>query len=694
MNNYFSKSIFISIFSIIFVSFLCKSSIAQLVEPVKWNYEIKDAKDGFVNIVHKANIKKNWYLYSQDVPPGGPLPTVIVFEKNNNFKVVGKTSESPKPVEKYDDIFEMNIKMWKKEAFFTQKISILSDKKFTIDVNLDYMVCDAVSCIPFSDNLSIEIDGSKYAKKSEIINDRQSISVGENVSIRTDTNVEYSAKKPITKKTSPEYTVAENICIAKSRSAWHVFWLGLIGGLLALITPCVWPVIPMTVSFFLNRAQSKAKAFKDAMFYGISVIIIYVALGLGISIIFGADKLNYLATNPIFNLFFFALIVFFAFAFFGAFKLTLPSSWINAVDKKKEKSRGLPGIFFMGLALVLISFSCTGPIIGILLVEAAYSDNFLSPLMGMFGFSVALAMPFTLLAIFPSWLKSMTKSSRWLNSVKVVLAFLMLALSLKFFVIADSVGGWNILSRDVFIAIWFVIFTLLGFYLLGKIKFYHDSDIKRIGVVRLFLAIISFSFAVWMIPGLWGAPLSTISSFMPSLTKQNFNITTMQNSSEESFDLQKYRNYNVKKGVYGLVKFIDYAQGMEYAKKQEMPVFLDFSGLGCANCRKMEATAWRDNRALSMLKNDYVIITLYTDDRTKLPENEQYTSTATGRERKIRTVGQKWADFQASTYRINAQPYYVLLNNEGEMLTTPMAYDANVENFVSFLKRGLSRYRR
>lgn len=685
----------IAIFSIIAVLFLSRFSAAQIIEPVKWKYEIKDAKDGFVNIVLKANIEKNWYLYSQNVPPGGPLPTEIVFEKNSNFKTIGKTSESPKPVEKYDDIFKMNIKMWQKEAFFTQKIQIFSAQKFTMDVNLDYMVCDAVSCIPFSDNLSIEIDGSKFYKETGKIIDKLDISDEAKTDVDTDILVEDSTKEVITKDTSADDIVLKDKSATKGSSSWYVFWLGLIGGLLAFFTPCVWPLIPVTVGFFVNRSQSKASAIRDAVFYGISVIIVYVVLGMAVSIVFGADKLNLLATSPVFNLFFFALLVFFAISFFGAFKLALPGKWTTSIDRKAERSGGLLGIFFMGLALVLVSFACTGPIIGALLVEAASSGNYLSPLMGMFGFSVALATPFTILAIFPSWLKSISKSDTGrMNSVKVVLAFLILAFSLKFFVIADSVGGWNILSRDAFIVIWIVIFILLGFYLLGKIKFYHDRDVKRIGMGRLFLAIISFSFAVWMVPGLWGAPLSAISSFLPSITKQNFNITTMQGSSEENFDLKKYGNYNVKEGVYGLVKFMDYDEGMEFAKKQKMPVFLDFSGLGCANCRKMEVTAWRDNRALSMLRNDYVIITLYTDDRTKLPENEQYTSTATGRERKIRTVGQKWADFQASTYGVHSQPYYILLNNDGEMLTTPMAYDSNVENFVGFLEKGLRGYQK
>lgn len=660
---------------------------AQMIDPVKWTYEIKQQSDNQVDIIITAKIEKGWDLYSQEVPPGGPLPTEIKFTKNPNFQLIGKPLASPKAKESYDETFEMNIGKWKGQVKFTQKIKLLKPENFKINIDLDYMVCNESSCIPLSDNLNFEFDGKKYFTVL-VSNDSLAIETS-----TTDTNEAISSNDEEISETEPVAEITEKE-EEKSSSVWYVFWLGLAGGLLALMTPCVWPIIPMTVSFFLNKTQTKSKVIRDAGFYGLSIVIVYVLLGLGISLIFGAGALQALATNPIFNLFFFGLLIVFALAFFGAFELTLPSSWVNAMDRKSEKSSGLVGVFFMALTLVLVSFSCTGPIVGALLVEAASSANFISPMLGMLGFSLAIAIPFTLLAIFPSWLKSMPKSGGWMNSVKVVLAFLMLAFALKFFVTADSVAGWNLMPREAFLAIWIVIFVMMGFYLLGKIKMYHDSDVKHLGIGRVLLAITSFSFALVLVPGMWGAPLKFISGFTPSITTQSFNLTKNTANFQTNNDMSELSKYKTKEGSYGIIKFLDYYEGLEYAAKNNKPIFLDFSGIGCTNCKKMEASVWGEQNVLPMLLNDFVVISLYTDDRTSLPDDEQYISNFGGKERKIRTVGQKWGDLQATRYNVNAQPYYVLLDNEEKMLNNPTGAEFNVSKFSDFLKEGLIKYKK
>ncbi|MFU8845131.1 MAG: protein-disulfide reductase DsbD family protein, partial [Bacteroidales bacterium] len=478
---------------------------------------------------------------------------------------------------------------------------------------------------------------------------------------------------------------------------WYIFIFGFFGGLLALLTPCVFPMIPMTVSYFIRNTSNSSKGKRDAVIYGISIVVIYVALGLGVSLLFGADGLNRLSTSPGFNIFFFLLLLVFAAAFFGAFELTLPSSWTTALDNQAEKTGGLIGVFLMALVLVLVSFSCTGPIIGTLLVEAAVSGNMLSPLVGMTGFSIALAIPFSLLAIFPSWLGSMPKSGGWLNSVKVVLAFLLLAFSLKFLSVADAVGQWGLMSREVFLAIWIAIFFLLGMYLLGKIKFSHDSDIPYISVPRMLLVLASFSFAIYLIPGMWGAPLKAISSFAPPLTTQTFDLNRMTMSGQVSAlsaPESVPTSYHTKEGVYGLVKFLEYEEGLEYARKTGKPVFLDFTGHGCVNCRKMESSVWSDPQVLQHLRNDYVIVSLYVDDRTRLPEEDQYVSDFGGRERVIRTVGNKWSDFQARNYGVNSQPYYILLDHNETPLAEPYGYNSNAGQFLDFLNKGLENFKK
>jgi thiol:disulfide interchange protein len=672
-------------FPFILITFLLlftagNQTVAQQLQPIKWTTEVRASEGNIAEILIKGKIDEGWSLYDLNVPPGGPLPTVFTFVKSNNYQLTGKVQATPKASVTYDDVFMMDIGKWKKNVTFIQKIRVLNNQKFNLEVDIDFMMCDDNSCIPLSDNLKIPVDGTLFTAIADT-SEGTDTTLAE-VEAETDSS-DITVREATDDITAPSET--------KSRSVWLIFWIGLLGGLLALLTPCVWPVIPMTVSFFLNKTQTKRGAVRDAFFYGLSVIVVYVALGLTISLIFGPDALGSLATSPGFNVFFFVLLVFFAIAFFGAFELTLPSKWVNAMDRKTEKSGGLMGVFFMALTLVLVSFSCTGPILGALLVEAASSNSFIAPLMGMFGFSVAMAIPFSLLVIFPSWLKSMPKSGGWMNSVKVVLAFLMLAFSLRFLAVADGVAGWGILPRELFIAIWFVIFLLMGFYLLGKIKMYHDSEVKHMTVGRLFLAIISFVSAALLLPGLWGAPMKAISGFMPPITTQTFNLNKAVTAGPTA-DMSVYEGYNTKEGSYGLIKFLDYEEGMEFARKQNKPVFLDFTGIGCTNCKKMEASVFGEDKVLPLLRDKYVVIALYVDSRESLPEDKQYLSKTGGKERKIKTVGQKWSDFQTSRYGVNALPYYILLDHNEKMLTEPRAYNTDVNAFAEFLKKGLENF--
>ena len=455
------------------------------------------------------------------------------------------------------------------------------------------------------------------------------------------------------------------------KSFWAIFLLGFLGGLVALFTPCVWPIIPMTVSFFLKRSKDKSKGVRDAFTYGVSIVVIYVALGLIVTGIFGASALNALSTNAIFNIFFFLMLVVFAASFMGAFEITLPSSWSSAVDSKAESTTGLLSIFLMAFTLVLVSFSCTGPIIGFLLVEVSTSGSIIAPTIGMFGFALALALPFTLFAMFPTWLKQMPKSGNWMNCIKVCLGFLELAFALKFLSVADLAYGWRLLDRETFLALWIVIFALLGFYLLGKIRFPHDEDDGegKVGVTRFFLALISLAFAVYMVPGLWGAPLKAVSAFAPPMKTQDFNLYTNEVHAQ----------------------FTDYDAGMAYAKQHGKPVMVDFTGYGCVNCRKMELAVWVDEQVTDLINNDYVLITLYVDDKTPLPE--RITVTENGAERVLRTVGDKWSYLQRNKFGANAQPFYVLLDNEGMPLNKSYSYDEDVDKYVDFLRVGLNNYK-
>ncbi|HSW67500.1 MAG TPA: cytochrome c biogenesis protein CcdA [Bacteroidales bacterium] len=676
----------------LFVAFWLPSS-AQILEPVKWSFSADRIDEQSALIVFTATIDEGWFLYGKNIPEGGPVPTTFNFNASNDFDLAEMIVD-PQPFRKFDQIFKMELELFENKAKFTQKIRMLTPNATVASGYLEFMCCNATSCLPptpidFSINIPAfrkPVGGVAEAPVKEPVELKPvTVDVAEPVSL----------SEPDLQQIATEETDVQGVGSDERGGLWGIFLVGIIGGLLALLTPCVFPMIPMTVSYFLRNTSDKAKGRRHATFYGLSIVIIYVVLGLGISMAFGSDGLNRIATNPWFNLFFFALLVLFAAAFFGAFELTLPSKWTTALDNKADKTGGLLGVFLMALTMVLVSFSCTGPIVGTLLVQAAVTGNMLSPAIGMTGFALAFAIPFALLAFFPSWLAGIPKSGGWLNTVKVVLAFLLLAFSLKFLSVADAVAQWNLLSRDLFLAIWISVFALLGFYLLGKLKFQHDSPQSYISVPRLLLALISFAFAVYLVPGLWGAPLKAISSFAPSITAQEFNIVDRQDPSVNLSSVLHTvpSGYKTKIGVHGLTKFLDYDQGLAFAGKVNKPVFLDFTGFGCANCRKMEAVVWSDPAVLQRLRNDFVIVSLYVDDRTPLSEEEQFISTFGGRERRIRNVGHKWSDFQARQFGVNAQPYYVLLAPDGACLAEPYSFNTSIPQFIAFLDSGLQTFR-
>jgi thiol:disulfide interchange protein DsbD len=664
-------------FSFLFLFLLITpfSFFAQVQEPVKWKYSIGKSSE----IIFTTSIEPGWHLYDMNLPPGGPNPTAFIFENLTGVELLGKVTTLAGINTAFDDLFGMNISWYEGNPSFTQKLKIIDPEIFNIQGYIDYMTCNDEYCIPCKEEFSFS---KKDLPVSPVHVERKETVAAvagtkPNSQQPVDELLADSAPpkmEPVLPGKSPDWwkPVIEELQnygkgeTAKDKTGLAIFLLCFGGGLLALLTPCVWPIIPMTVSFFLKRSKSNRKqAITDAVIYGLSIVVIYLALGLLITALFGASALNELSTNAVFNLIFFALLVLFAVSFFGAFELTLPSSWTNKIDNKAETTTGFISIFFMAFTLVLVSFSCTGPIIGGLLVQAAGMGSITGPAIGMFGFGLALAIPFAFFAVFPSLLQNLPKSGGWLNSVKVVLGFLELALALKFLSVADLAYGWRILDREVFLVLWIIIFALLGFYLLGKIKLAHDNDLKYLPVSRLFLAIVSFAFTVYMIPGLWGAPLKAISAFSPPLYTQDFNL------------------YNGE--VHP--KFYDYDEGMEYAAKQGKPVLVDFTGFGCVNCREMEASVWSDPRVKGIIDNDYVLISLYVDDKTKLPETVEIKEY--GKTTKLRTVGDKWSYLQRHKFGANAQPYYVLLNNQGLPVAPWRAYNKDVAEYIRFLQEGI-----
>ncbi|WP_294590223.1 cytochrome c biogenesis protein CcdA [uncultured Phocaeicola sp.] len=655
------------------MALLCLPVLAQIQEPVKFKTELKTLSANEAEIIFSGAVENGWHIYSTDLPEGGPISATFNVDKIEGAEVVGKLTPRGNEIEKMDPIFDMKVRYFEKQATFVQKIK-LTGGNYKIVGYLEYGACNDENCLPPTSvefSFAGKADGNTAAQQSET-------TTAETATEETATDTLQTASAAIDKTSTADYwqpvikelgDYGENIN-NESHTWIYIFFAGMVGGLLALFTPCVWPIIPMTVSFFLKRSKDKKKGIRDAWTYGASIVVIYVGLGLIITGIWGANALNSLSTNAIFNIFFCLMLVVFAASFFGAFEITLPSSWSNAIDSKAEKTTGLLSIFLMAFTLSLVSFSCTGPIIGFLLVEVSSTGSYLAPAIGMLGFAIALALPFTLFALFPSMLKSMPKSGGWMNVIKVTLGFLELAFALKFLSVADLAYGWRLLDRETFLALWIVIFGLLGMYLLGKIKFPHDDDDNKVSVTRFFMAMFSLAFAVYMIPGLWGAPLKAVSAFAPPMQTQDFNL---------------YKNE-----VHA--KFNDFDAGMEYARQNGKPVMLDFTGYGCVNCRKMELSVWTDPKVSQLLNDDYVLITLYVDEKTKLPEPIRITEN--GKERTLRTIGDKWSYLQRAKFGANAQPFYVLIDNEGKPLNKSYSYDEDVQKYIDFLETGLKNYKK
>ena len=658
------------LFSLI-VSFLAFAAYAQIQEPVKFKTELKNVSATEVEIVFTASIEQGWHVYSTDLGDGGPISATFNTDKLTGAQLDGKLRPVGKEIASFDKLFEMDVRYFEHTAQFVQKLK-LTGGDYQVTGYLEYGACNDENCLPPTQvefSFSGKAEGTSASVQTETPAEKADMAAAPAVIGSADgpTSVVVS-DNDLWSPVINELNALGETTSQEDMSWLYIFITGFVGGLLALFTPCVWPIIPMTVSFFLKRSKDKKKGIRDAWTYGASIVVIYVTLGLAITAIFGANALNALSTNAIFNIFFCLMLVVFAASFFGAFEITLPSKWSNAVDSKAEATTGLLSIFLMAFTLSLVSFSCTGPIIGFLLVQVSTTGNVIAPAVGMLGFAIALALPFTLFALFPSWLKSMPKSGGWMNVIKVTLGFLELAFALKFLSVADLAYGWRILDRETFLALWIVLFALLGFYLLGKIKFPHDDDDTKVSVPRFFLALASLAFAVYMVPGLWGAPLKAVSAFAPPMQTQDFNL------------------YNNE--VHA--KFDDYDAGMEYAREHGKPVMLDFTGYGCVNCRKMELAVWTDMKVADLINNDYVLITLYVDNKTRLPEPVKVMENGT--ERTLRTVGDKWSYLQRVKFGANAQPFYVLIDNEGKPLNKSYSYDEDIDKYVDFLQAGLNNY--
>ncbi len=671
--NTISIAFFLSIF-------LSSVAFAQIHEPVKWSFEQKELSDTQAELIFKATIEDGWHLYSQDIPDGGPIPTSFFFNSLDGFEFEGDDVQiekvpgfeegstmfrvifsEPVPIEENDPNFGMVVKYFGHQAEFKHTIKLDSQEPLVIDGSLEYMCCDDEKCLPPTEMEFAFRFNTSAVESTEV--------------------VEAASEEDMTNDLTGE----------GEKSLWGFFVLSFIFGLAAILTPCVFPMIPMTVSFFMKSGANKAKGRMEASVYGFSIVAIYVFIGSVLAVIAGPGIANWLSTHWIPNITFFLIFVIFAASFFGMFEIVMPSWLVNKSTVNEDKG-GITGPIFMALTLVLVSFSCTGPIVGTILVESA-SGQFLKPIIGMLGFSLAFALPFTMFAFFPQYLDRLPKSGGWLNSVKVVLGFLELALGLKFLSIADQTYHWGILDREVYIALWIVIFALMGMYLLGKIKFSHDSDVKFLSVPRLMLAIITFSFVMYLIPGMWGAPLKALSGYMPPMHTHDFDLvkTIRQNGTaakQEICETPKYKEFLHL--PHGLEGYFDYDQALACAKEQNKPLFIDFTGHGCVNCREMEANVWADPKVLDLLRTEYIVTALYVDDKSRLPEKDWVKSTYDGKMKK--TVGKKFADFQIARFNTNAQPYYVLMDTNGEMLVAPRAYDLDVDAFVDFLERGAKNF--
>ena len=657
---------------------------AQIQDPVKFNSELKILAADEAEVVFTAAIDKGWHVYSTDLGDGGPISATFNVEKIFGAEVVGKLKPVGKEISTFDKLFEMKVRYFENTAQFVQKLK-LTGGAYQLEGYLEYGACNDENCLPPTQvpfQFSGKVEGAAKeaaAATAEMKAETQSAeqeTAADTVSVAAiggadgPTEINVTDKVDLWKPVINELQSLGETTSQEDMSWIYIFITGFAGGLLALFTPCVWPIIPMTVSFFLKRSKDKKKGIRDAWTYGASIVVIYVTLGLAITLIFGASALNALSTNAVFNILFCLMLVVFAASFFGAFEITLPSKWSTAVDSKAEATSGLLSIFLMAFTLSLVSFSCTGPIIGFLLVQVSTTGSVVAPAIGMLGFAIALALPFTLFALFPSWLKSMPKSGGWMNIIKVTLGFLELAFALKFLSVADLAYGWRILDREKFLALWIVLFALLGFYLLGKIKFPHDDDDTKVSVPRFFMALASLAFAVYMVPGLWGAPLKAVSAFAPPMQTQDFNL--YNNEVHARFD--------------------DYDLGMEYARQHGKPVMLDFTGYGCVNCRKMELAVWTNPKVSDIINNDYVLITLYVDNKTPLPSPVKIVENGT--ERTLRTVGDKWSYLQRVKFGANAQPFYVLIDNEGKPLNKSYSYDEDIPKYIEFLQTGLENYKK
>ena len=647
---------------------------AKIEDPVKWSYKSEKVSETEFDLIITAKIDKGWHVYSQFIEDGGPIPTSFKFSPSNAYKLKGTVSEIPKAVSAFDKNFDMQIAWHKDKVDFRQRI-VLNTAKTTVAGVLEFMVCNDQKCLPPAEvEFQIPVSGAGIsAAKTEAEPD----------SVLNSDTVPVAGLSPV----SQNSTVIKSpvpVATDTSGSLWGIFLAGFIGGLAAFFMPCIYPMIPLTVSFFTKKSGSRARGIQSAIIYGVSIILVYVALGLLITLIFGASALNEAASSATFNLLFFAALIIFGISFLGAFEITLPASLVNKMDEKSNQS-GFVGLFFMAFTLALVSFSCTGPIIGTLLVDAVSKGSYLGPAIGMLGFSTALAIPFTLFAIFPSWLKEMPKSGGWLNTVKVSLGFLEIALAFKFLSNVDLAYHWNIFNRDIFLVIWIVVFGVWGLYLLGKLRLSHDSEIGFISLPRLFFAMFVLGFTIYMIPGLWGAPLKPLSAWLPPQTTQDFDLYSNKTSTSTDETIGK-KYADLFHAPHGLNAFYDYDEGLAYAKSINKPVLIDFTGWSCVNCRKMEASVWSEAAVLKKLKEDYVLISLYVDDKTELAESEKYISTFSGK--KIKTIGQKWSDFQAATFGTNSQPYYVIAGLDGKSLVTPQAFNLDIGNYINFLNSG------
>ncbi len=658
------------------------SNLTQIIQPVKWSVSFEKTTETEGNIKLIAKIEQNWYLYASTADPVF-LPLEVEFVKNNNYETVGKFLE-PKPEEKYEEIMGGTARYFKGTAEFSQKIKLKTNNSFSIKIIINGQACSEENgvCIPiFDEEVILKIEGTSGNTETEVINSpstQAESNIPENEAPQNESLLSPNTNVIPQKLSNEALAALDSSCGevrasgVQGKSLWGIFIAGFLGGLLALLTPCVFPIIPMTVAFFTKQSTSKIVGFKNAFLFAISIILIYTILGFAVTRIFGPDTLNKMASDGFFNFAFFLIFVLFALSFFGAFEITLPSGFVNKVDQAAGRG-GLIGIFFMAFTLSLVSFSCTGPIIGTLLVEAAIRGSTTGPLVGMFGFSLALALPFALFAAFPAWLSNLPKSGGWLNMVKISLGFLELALAIKFLSNVDLAYHWGILKREIFIVLWVAIFAIWGLYLLGKISFASDSNNEKVTIPRLILSIFIFAFTIYLVPGLWGAPLKLVSGFAPP----SFYVEWQKESNNCPHNLDCYK---------------DFDKGMKAARAQNKPVIIDFTGWACVNCRKMEDNVWSDPRVLKLLSSEYILISLYVDDKASLPVEEQYVSTFSGK--KIRTVGSKWSDFQAMYYNSNSQPLYILVDTDGQLLAEPYDYDPDINRYVNFLESGLCRFRK